>query len=345
MCGHGIGRFLIQSIWLREIPEGELDRQRSTPYNRRTLDAESSKRKIAIRIAQILLIGALLYFIGDRIAGNWNEIKTYDWHVNYPLLALSLVVMLMALFLMSVVLAAIFGTFSKSVSLAKAFKIAYLSQLGRYIPGKIWQVFGMIYLAGKEGISKTEAITSFALAQVFATPPAILIVCLYLIFAGNLSLEAFDITVIGYALGAVVLISIIVLLKPSWLRGLINYLLARFGKDTISFQIRKKSGGKILFTYFIGWNLYGLAFYLFLISVSDFPAGHYFEAVGIFCTAYLIGYWSILTPGGIGVREAVLVLLLAPYFSPGVAAAVVAFARLWSIVGELIASGIALRVK
>jgi hypothetical protein len=198
------------------------------------LDAESSKKKIAIRIAQLLLIAALLFFIGDRIAGNWDEIKTYDWHVNYPLLALSLVVMLIALFVMSVVLAAIFGTFSKSVSSAKAFKIAYLSQLGRYIPGKIWQVFGMVYLAGKEGISKTEAITSFALAQVFATPPAILIVCLYLIFAGNLSLEAFDITVIGYALGAVVLMSLIVLLKPSWLRGLINYVLARLRKGTIS---------------------------------------------------------------------------------------------------------------
>jgi uncharacterized membrane protein YbhN (UPF0104 family) len=309
------------------------------------LDTGPLKSKVAVRIVQILVIAVLLYFIGYRIIGNWNEIKAYDWHVNYLLLLLSLAVMLLALFVMSSVLAVIFGAFSKDVSSAKAFKIAYLSQLGRYIPGKIWQVFGMIYLAGKEGISRTEAITSFALAQLFATPPAILIVCLYLVFSGRLSLAAFDITVIGYVLGAVVLTALVVLLKPSWLKGLVNYLLARLERETIDFQVEKKSGGKILFAYFVGWNLYGLAFYLFLVSVSDFPAGHFLQAAGVFCAAYLIGYWSVLTPGGIGVREAVLALLLVPYFSPGVAAAVAAFARLWSIAGELVASGIALKVR
>lgn len=309
------------------------------------MDAESSKKKFAIRIIQILLIAVLFYFIGTRISGNWDQISAYEWHVNYLLLAISMVVMLIALFVMSSVLAMIFRAFSKPVPSAKAFKIAYLSQLGRYIPGKIWQVFGMIYLAGKEGISKAEAITSFALAQVFATPPAILIVCVYLILSGNLSTESFDLMAIGYVLAAVVVASMVVLFKPSWLRGIINYVLTRFGRESIQFEIQKKIGVRILFAYFVAWNLYGLAFYLFLISVSDFPAGHVLQAVGTFCAAYLIGYWSILTPGGIGVREAVLVILLAPYFSPGVAAAIAAFARLWSIVGELIASAIALRIK
>jgi uncharacterized membrane protein YbhN (UPF0104 family) len=305
----------------------------------------NSKKRIGVRIAQVLLISALFYFMGTRILGNWSQVRAYDWHVNYLWLVISIVVMLLALLVMSAVLAIIFRAFSRNVSSAKAFKIAYLAQLGRYIPGKVWQVFGMVYLAGKEGVSKAEAITSFALAQVFATPPAILIVYLFLILTGGLSSTGFELAALGYVLAAIVVISLFVLFRPSWLRQLINYVLTRFGKDTIDFEIQKKSGGKILFAYFAGWNLYGLAFYLFLISVSDFPAGHFLQAIGIFCAAYLIGYWSILTPGGIGIREAVLVVLLAPYFSPGVAAAVAAFARLWSIVGELIASGIALRIR
>jgi len=130
-----------------------------------------------------------------------------------------------------------------------------------------------------------------------------------------------------------------------WLNGLVNFAFRRLGKEPVQFAVEKKVGGKILLMYYIGWNLYGLAFYLFLISVSDFPADHILQAAGVFCAAYLVGYWSILTPGGLGVREAILVLLLGPYFGPGVAAAIAAFARLWSIIGEVIASVVALRIK
>lgn len=309
------------------------------------MEHESTKRRIWVRLLQVVVILALVYFVGERVQQNWGEIKAYDWHINYLLLLLSLVVMLAALTLQSAVLSVIFGTFSRRVSFKSAFKIAYLSQLGRYIPGKIWQVFGMVYLAGKKGISKTEAITSFALAQVFTTPPAIL-AAMPLFFAADHSFNgSSSMRPIGIALAIVVLISLVIVFRSSWLRSILNFFLARLGKPSLEFDVEKKVGGKILIMYYIGWNLYGLAFYLFLISVSDFPTGNLVQAIGVFCAAYLVGYWSIIAPGGFGVREAVMVVFLSPYFGPGVAAAIAAFARIWSIVGEVIASVIALKVK
>ncbi len=303
------------------------------------------KSRIGLRILQVLLIAVLLYFIGSRIVSNWGEISDHEWHVNYALLVLSLLVMLLALGVMSSVLSRIIACFGKEISYTKAFKIAYLSQLGRYIPGKIWQVPAMVYLAGKEGVGKGEAVTAFALAQLFATSPAILVAVPMLLFSGGAVGESIDLRAVGYMLALVVIVSIAILLKPEWLSRLMNFVLKKLGKDSVEFRVEKKSGGLILLMYYIGWNLYGLAFYLFLISVSGFPTGHFLQASGIFCVAYLIGYWSIFAPGGIGVREVVLVVLLSPYLGPGMSAAVAAAARLWSIVGELIASAIAWRVK
>ncbi|MBU1470876.1 MAG: flippase-like domain-containing protein [candidate division Zixibacteria bacterium] len=303
------------------------------------------KKKLWVRLIQILVILALLYFVGSRIITNWTHVSTYDWKINYFLLAVSLLTMLSALFVMSIVLSIILGTLSKNVSIAKAFKIAYLSQLGRYLPGKVWQLFGMIHLAGKEGVSRAEAVTSFVLAQIFTTPPALLIVAGFLILPGYYLDSAFISPTIGYVVIGISLIPVVILFKPSWLRNIINAIVTRFGSDAIKFHVRGRIGAKILAMYCVGWILYGTAFYLFLISVSDFPPGNYLQAVGIFAAAYLIGYWSILTPGGIGVREAVLVLFLSPIFGSGVAAAIAAFARVWSIVGELIASVIALRIR
>ncbi|NMC43979.1 MAG: UPF0104 family protein, partial [candidate division Zixibacteria bacterium] len=58
-----------------------------------------------------------------------------------------------------------------------------------------------------------------------------------------------------------------------------------------------------------------------------------------------IGYLAIFAPGGIGPREAVMTLLLAPFFGPAVAAALSLASRLWLIVVEAVAALIALKIK
>lgn len=302
-------------------------------------------RKLWVRLLQIAVIAALVVFIGQRIASNWTSINDFEWHLNYGLLALSLGVMLLALFVQSSVLAKIFGAFSRDVSPLKSFKIAYLSQLGRYLPGKVWQVFGMIHLAGKEGLSKTEAITSFALAQLFTTPPALLVVACFLFLPGYYPDSEFVSPTIGYIVGGISCISLVIFFKPHWLRKVINAMVTRLGAAPVEFHIPSRVAVEILAMYCVGWILYGTAFYLFLLSVSEFPGGNIVQAIGIFCAAYLVGYWSILAPGGIGVRETALVLFLGPIFGGGVAAAIAAFARIWSIVGEVIASVLALRIR
>jgi uncharacterized membrane protein YbhN (UPF0104 family) len=302
-------------------------------------------RRLWIRLLQIALIAALIVFIGQRIASNWTSIKDFDWHLNYGFMALSLLVMLLALFVQSSVLAKIFGAFARDVSVFKSFKIAYLSQLGRYLPGKVWQVFGMIHLSGKEGVSKTEAISSFALAQLFTTPPALLVVACFLFLPGYYPDSEFVSPTIGYIVGAVSCVCLVILFKPQWLRKVINAMVTRLGSSPVEFHISRRAAVEILAMYCVGWILYGTAFYFFLLSVSEFPGESILQAIGIFCAAYLIGYWSILAPGGIGVRETALVLFLGPIFGGGVAAAIAAFARIWSIVGEVIASIIAVRIR
>jgi uncharacterized membrane protein YbhN (UPF0104 family) len=309
------------------------------------LDTERKKTKVWIRVVQIIVVAALLYFIWSMVSRNWGEIRGHEWHVNYLLLALSIITMVAALFVMSSALSIIFRLFSHEVPLLKAYKIAYLSQLGRYIPGKIWQVFGMIYLAGKEGMSRTEAISSFALGQLLSVPPSILVSTMIFVLPAPYSLQAFDLSSLAVVLGVVVIGSLVVIFKSQWLQVALSFVAARLGGKPIEFRLQKSIGVRILLVYFVAWTLYGLAFYLFLISVSDFPVGHVLQATALFCAAYVIGYWSVFAPGGIGVREAVLVLLLGPYLGTGVAAAVAALARIWSVVGEVIASLIAVKIK
>jgi uncharacterized membrane protein YbhN (UPF0104 family) len=102
---------------------------------------------------------------------------------------------------------------------------------------------------------------------------------------------------------------------------------------------------QVLLFYFLTWNFYGVAFYLFLKSILPEYSFNLIEIVGAWTLGYLVGYWAVVLPAGIGAREAVLILLLAPIIGSDRAGIVVLGARAWSIIGEVICTLLAWRVK
>ena len=92
------------------------------------------------------------------------------------------------------------------------------------------------------------------------------------------------------------------------------------------------------------WVLYGLSFWLFMISILPDAHVPIVAAVGAFVNGYIIGYVALFSPGGFGVRELIVTLLLGPYI--GAAAAGVAVAsRIWNLSVEVLALVIAWRIK
>lgn len=307
--------------------------------------ARSRLLKLLLQLALVLVLG---YFLLPGLIDSIREFDLSQWHINYLLLVASLLLMQVVLYCQSAIWSLIIRCFDKQVSFNKAFRIAYLAQLGRYIPGKVWQLFGMIYLASKEGIKKEEATLSFILSQLFITPPGLLIVFFYL-FAISPAPQYQRYIEFGWIALLIVAGFLVVFLWPGLFKSFINRIIKLIRQPQVEFQLQKALGLRVLLAYFVTWNLYGLAFYLFikaLLPEVDLPL---FEVVGAWTLAYLIGYWTVVLPAGIGAREAVLLLLLTPIFqtqgTPELAGVAVIGARAWSILGEIICTLLAWRVK
>ncbi len=110
-----------------------------------------SSRKLLISLLKLVLVGAILFFLTKQVIVYWDEVKAYDWSINWIILVASVLVVQIGPVMFAQSWRMIITSFGFSPSLAHAFKIVYLSNLGRYIPGKVWQVFGLIYLTGKAG--------------------------------------------------------------------------------------------------------------------------------------------------------------------------------------------------
>ena len=116
-------------------------------------------KPVLFNLLKIALTLVILYFLYRQVAHHWQEIKAYQWQIHWGYLILSVVVGIGTFFILSLIWRRIIAGFGHQLSVTKAFRIFYLSDLGRYIPGKIWPLLGVLYLSKKEGIPPERALS------------------------------------------------------------------------------------------------------------------------------------------------------------------------------------------
>ena len=300
-----------------------------------------------IHIIKYIVLVIVLYFVYKAFDYNWDEIKSFKWSLNYWLLLLSITAHLITLGMFSKVWCILMKGFGFTVSFPHAFKISYIANLGRYLPGRIWPVFGMAYLAKKIGIDEQYSVTSWVVVQLFAIPSAFLVGIISLFFIDtfiSVSLSSFlGISFYLFA-GAITIVSFMLIFFPKFVFKLFNIFLVKIKREPINFSLPIKTALKLYLGYALCWIAYGFSFWLFIVSITGNYELPIIGAIGVFALAYQIGYLAIIMPGGIGVRELVLVTLLNPFFGAAAAGIAVA-ARIWNMLTEITAALIAWAIK
>lgn len=304
------------------------------------------KKQIVILLKVILTL-VILFFLGKQVQGHWAEIKDFNWQFDFVYLLLSIGCGLAAFLSFALSWRGIISSFGYPVNIPASFKIMYLSNLGRYIPGKVWQVFGILYLTRKQGIPPEPAGTSFVIFQFFTIPASLLLFVFASQYDSRILIDqvklmgpysAIVLTVVMLA------VCVAIVFWPSPFLKVINYALKKVSRPPLEFRLDKKVALVVFVGYFFSWVLYGAAFWLFLRAVTPELTLGVAAAMGIFAFAYQVGYLVLFAPGGFGPREMVMGALLTPFLGP-VAAAVAVLARLWSIVIEAIAALISFFIK
>ncbi len=318
-----------------------------TPDSITENDPKHKLKKIATNLVKLILTAVILYYIFRTLSRHWNEVVTYDWTINYGLLALSVFFHLVTFAIQAGVWCILISGFGYKIPFKYGFKISYITNLGRYLPGKVWAVFGMAYLAKKLGIKGEASVTSWIIAIIFSLPTAFLGSFLILIFYPELLSDALrekmGITI--YVLAVIMLAgSLFLIITPNKTLSLFNIFLKIIRRPAIVFDVSKVTALKIYLGYFLSWISFGFSFWLLLHAIIPDPQIPLLAGIGAYVFAYQIGFVAIFTPGGIGVREFALWSMLTPYIG-SVAIGVAIAARIWNIIAEIIAAVIALVIK
>ncbi len=293
------------------------------------------RKRVIKWILQGLLIAVIFYFLARNLYVNWNKIVEYDWNINYYFLASSLVLSIVGAFLIALGWNLILRVLGGRLGYKRALKIFFITDLAKYVPGKVWTIAGKIYLCTKEGISLAKTSASVVIQPLIQVITGILMFLVSLPFWTKTS----DFMNKLYFFFPLIPIGL-VLLHPAIMTKLLNFVLTRLKQKPIELNTKYRDILLILLLWCGLWTLSGITYYFLIISVQSFPVSWLPVTIGIFSIA---GVSQFLTPSGIGVLEGVLTVLLSLYLPVPIAILIALLARVWKTVTELVC--VAITVK
>ena len=292
---------------------------------------------------RVLQVGLTLVFVG--FAGwflwrQWTDAGAGDYQFRFHpgwLLAASATV-LVAFVLLIETWRRVLGSLGAHIAFGPAARVWFASNLGKYVPGKIWQLSAMTLMIGEYGATVAVAGASAVVMTIanIATGFAIVL----LTSTTTVRQLAGSATAVAVAMFALVLVlAAAPLLARQW-----NRFAARIGKEELSVTIPLRAVWISMAGCAASWMLYGFAFNFFvrsLIGRGDAPWESFITANA---ASYLVGYLTLIAPGGIGVREVVLSSILVPLGTATApqAAVITIASRLWLTLLEILPSLVAL---
>ena len=285
------------------------------------------------KLLTILIIGIIFYFLGRYLWLHWNKLTQYQWDINIGSLVISYVVLLFYAVLTVYIWKLLIKKLGSDLSFGKSFKIMFLSQMPKYIPGKVWGSLSRIYLCQKEGVSKQVSSASI----IYETGLALVA---GLIFGLSLLFIYIDKGIISKYIPVFYLIPFILLiLHPKIFTKIANFILNKLKAESLIVSFSFWQMLLLVGLYLINWVIMSVALYYFVNSIYTVGISKFPIIVGIFAISVITGQISFFVPAGLGVREGVMTALLSLYLPLEIAIVIAIGSRIWMASGELIAVG------
>lgn len=297
-----------------------------------------STRKRIVDAVRILFLVLVLVAVGYALARNWADVSDSFRRIGAGSLTLGLVLAMISPALTLLGWRVLLADLGSRLHIAPASGVFFVGQLGKYLPGSVWSVVAQADMAHRLGIPRRRtavvgliSIALSALCGMVAGLPALPA----LVTRGEAQLPWWFL--------ALVIGGLVVGLWPPVLNRAVAVLFRVLRRDPLERDLSGRAVAVSTMWFTLSWLAGGASIWVMATSLAHESADARHLAVVSICGYLLaagIGMFSFFVPAGVGVRDGVLVLLLATSMPVAAATAVVVVARFYSVVADVAWAGI-----
>lgn len=295
-------------------------------------------RKRAIRwVLTAVVVGVVGFFFARALWENWDQIQAE--HLSFdPWWIAATVIFAVAVPITGVLWARIVRTLEPGarISSAEAVAVQCASWLLKYIPGQVGSVVNKVVWARKKDISRTLVVISFVYENVFLQLASILPSVVILLLSLGPQIFGDNVTIL--VLPLVIVVPLILVLSKPLFHAVVSLPVRRVLKKDVPADYFLSPARAIQYTveFLLPRIVNGIGFVIICATVVDVDPSEWLPFAAAYVLAGAVGILAFFVPSGLGVREAVIVLILGQFMSVPEAIVISLLARLISTVGDSI---------
>ncbi|GAA4347227.1 lysylphosphatidylglycerol synthase domain-containing protein [Angustibacter luteus] len=286
---------------------------------------------VVVRVVVGLLVLAAVVV---AVVRNWDAVSADIARVSAGALALSSALALLSLVFTLIGWRALMADLGSPLPLGPASGVLFIGQLGKYVPGSVWTVVVQAEVASALGVPRQRTAVAGLLSVVLSALAGLgigIIALPALLSSGGDS---------SYLLVLLVVPLGLAVLHPRVLNAIIARVLRRFRRPELEHPLSGKAITVTMAAFLAAWLCLGLHVFTLVVDLGGSPGQSIVPAVFGYALAAAIGMVVVLLPAGIGLREAVLVLLLTGPLNKSAAGAVVLLSRFIITGSDVVAAAV-----
>jgi uncharacterized membrane protein YbhN (UPF0104 family) len=233
---------------------------------------------------------------------------------------------------------AVLADLGSPVGLGPAVSVFGVSQLGKYVPGGVWNVVAAAEMGADHGIPRRRSVTAMAVATMVGVVSGAVVGLAALPFLAADALGSW-----GWALW--LLPAAAVVLLPPVLNRVVATALRLARRPPLEHALGWRGLGSAVAWSVAGWVCAGLQVWLLATGLGMPPTARGLAlAVGGYALAWVVGFLVVVVPAGAGARELVLVAVLAGTLPHAAVLLVVLVSRVLVTLVDLLFAGLGMLV-
>ncbi|MER5420568.1 lysylphosphatidylglycerol synthase transmembrane domain-containing protein [Streptosporangium roseum] len=286
------------------------------------------------RLVRIAFLVVALGFGAWVVAEQWEEIRAGFARLSWQSLVLSLVAVVAALCSGMMTWRALLADLGSPLPFRQAAKVFFVGQLGKYIPGSIWPVLAQMEMGRELGVPRSRSAAAFFLTMPVQLGSGLVISAVTL-------LAALPGTAAPYAWVFLLIPLLAVVFEPRVINAVLGFGLRKLRREPLERPLTRRGMLTALGWALLGWTAYGLHLAAVVHEFGPSGMSAVVFSIGAFALSWCLGIMTFVVPAGAGVREAAMVVVLAPVLDRGSAIAVALCSRIVIILGDLVCAGAA----